>query len=323
MYVPGHFDNPDRVLERRTPDFLILGAAKAGTTALYTYLGQHPAIYLSPTRETNFFALEGQRPAFAGPGDDTAVNAHSITDWQAYTALFAAAATEQRAGECAPLYLYHPEAPERIHRRLPDARLVVLLRNPAERAYASYLHLVRDGRETVSSFEEALALERDRIAAGWEHLWHYREMGYYGAQLTRYGERFASERLHIVSYDRFSADTLRVVQEVFAFLGVDPAFAPDLSRRPNRSGVPRSRWLHRAFRSGPLRRAARVLVPASRKGAVERSFQQAMLRRPPMPVAVRANLLAGYRDDLRLLQASTGFDTEPWLDETGPRTNEA
>ncbi|MEZ4702625.1 MAG: sulfotransferase [Rhodothermales bacterium] len=297
----------------RLPDFLILGAAKAGTTALYLYLSQHPGLFASPLRETNFFALEGTTPSFSGPGDDAAVNRRAVTRWEAYLKLFAGAKPGQRAGECSPLYLYHPDAAARIAERLPEARLVVLLRNPAERAYASYLHLVRDGREPASTFEEGLAREAERIAAGWEHLWHYRAMGLYGEQLARYVDRFDPDRIKLIRYEDFCRDPGRAVSAVAAFLGLDAGFSPDLSRRPNRSGVPRMRGLYRLLASPPLRRVARAIVPAGMRGKLGAAMDDALLVRPPMAPATRAALLDGYREDAARLTRCTGVDVSDWF----------
>lgn len=297
----------------RTPDFLIVGAAKAGTTALHHYLGQHPGVFFPALRETNFFALEGGLVRFAGPGDDAAVNRKAVTQWEAYLDLFSGAGDTRQAGECSPLYLYDPSAPERIARRLPGVKLIVLLRNPADRAYAAYLHLVRDGREPASTFAEGLAREAERIAAGWEHLWHYRAMGFYGAQLERYYQLFAPEQMLVRRYEAFHGDPAGFVAEVCRFLGIDAGFEPDVSRRPNRSGIPKNPWLYRLIAGeSPLRRLARAL-PLSLRGRAQTLLQRAMLDRPPMPAEVRAELLAGYRSDADLLMERTGLDVSDWF----------
>ncbi|MDZ4701670.1 MAG: sulfotransferase [Rhodothermales bacterium] len=298
----------------RTPDFLILGAAKAGTTALHHYLGQHPDVFFPRLRETNFFALEGGSARFSGPGDDAAVNRKAVTTWDAYTALFADAGVVRQAGECSPLYLYDPSAPERIARRLPGVKLIVLLRNPADRAYAAYLHLVRDGREPATSFEEGLAREAERIAAGWEHLWHYRAMGFYGEQLERYYRLFSPEQLLVLRYEAFQRDPVALVAEVSRFLGIDAEFEPDVSRRPNRSGIPKITWLYRLLAGpSPLRRLGRAMVPLALRGRLQTGLQQMMLDRPPMPAEVRAELLAGYRADADRLMERIGLDVSDWF----------
>jgi hypothetical protein len=293
----------------RTPDFLILGAAKAGTTALSLYLSQHPGVFMPAQRETNFFALEGAVPAFSGPGDASAVNHKAVTRWEDYLDLFAQAPPTCRVGECSPLYLYHPLVADRVVRRLPEVRLIVVLRQPADRAYASYLHLVRDGRETAS-FEEGLAREAERIAAGYEHLWHYREMGFYGRQLQRYFDRFDARQIHVVRYEEFQQTPERVLAGLFAFLGVDPTFTPDRTRRPNRSGVPRYRRLFRMLAGAT---ALRSWMPEPLRGRAATLVQQVLLRRPPMPDGIRRRLLDGYREDTRVFERLAGIDLSDWF----------
>ncbi len=217
----------------RLPDFLVIGAAKSGTTALYDYLRQHPRVAMSELKETNFFALEGGRPAYRGPGDDETINRLSITDLDAYCALFEGIAGEHAAGEASPLYLYDPRVPDRIRGCVPHVKLVAVLRHPVHRAYSAFLHARRDGREPLGDFGEALRAERARIRGGWEHLWHYRAMGFYGRQLERYLEIFPAERIHVLLYDDFVADPVGALQGCFRFLGVDDSFVPDTSMRPN------------------------------------------------------------------------------------------
>src|SRR3989344_7184694 len=104
----------------RLPNFLIIGATKAGTTSLHHYLGQHPDIFVAPTKETNFFAQESAL-CFTG---------RTVSLPEEYAAQFAAATTQKAIGESSPAYLAVPLAPERIARMLPHAKLIVILRNP-------------------------------------------------------------------------------------------------------------------------------------------------------------------------------------------------
>ena len=138
------------------PNFLIVGAAKAGTTALHEYLQQHPQIYMTPTKETNFFAFEGVELNFQGKGDE-ALKEFSITDLATYQAQFAGIQEETAIGEACPSYLYVPEAATKIKKYIPQVRLIIILRNPVERAYANFLHVIRDDRETHQDF----AIRRD------------------------------------------------------------------------------------------------------------------------------------------------------------------
>ena len=240
----------------RSPNFFVLGAAKSGTTALYDYLRQHPDIYMSPRKETNFFALMGRRPDYRGPGDAETINALSISMKADYLAQFADVTAERAVGEASPLYLYDPAVPARIRHCLPHAKLVVILRQPADRAFSAFLHTRRDGREPVDDFERALALEDARVAAGWEHLWHYWRMGLYGAQVRRYRQLFPADQLHVVLYDEFCANPEGVLASIFRFLGVEYRFFPatNVEARPNASVQ------------------GRALLPADMRGRLTRRY---------------------------------------------------
>ncbi|MCW5935662.1 MAG: sulfotransferase, partial [Fimbriimonadia bacterium] len=156
----------------RMPNFLIIGAAKSGTTALYFYIKQHPEVFMAKVKEPRFFAYEGGVPEWKGPLD-AENNAWVITDKEVYTALFNDVSEEKVWGEASPIYLYSEPAPERIKNYAPDAKLVAILRHPIERAYSHYLHLIRDNREPLRDFGKALDLEPERMANGWEWSWHY------------------------------------------------------------------------------------------------------------------------------------------------------
>jgi hypothetical protein len=219
------------------PNFIILGAAKAGTTALYHYLNQHPQIFMSPMKETNFFALMDESLNFCGPGDCDFINRFSITSMEAYREQFAGSQGALAVGEASPLYLYSPKAPPRIQQHIPDAKLIIMLRHPIERAYSAFLHLVRDGRETTTDFGEALAMEEERIRAGWEHIWHYKNMSLYYEQVKRYYDLFDRSRIKLYLYYDFRTETMQMLGDVFRFLDVDDTLPPTcrcatIRRRP-------------------------------------------------------------------------------------------
>ena len=115
------------------PTFLVIGAPKSGTTSLYHYVGQHPDIFVSPVKEPRFFAFEGMTLDFRGPGDEE-LNASAVTSIEDYEALFQGRSTEKAIGEMSHLYLYCEGTASRIRRRIPDLKLVAVLRHTAREA---------------------------------------------------------------------------------------------------------------------------------------------------------------------------------------------
>lgn len=291
------------------PNFLIIGAAKSGTTALYQALRQHPQIFMSAVKEPHYFAFAGERMDYRGPG--VTINETSVTDLREYERLFAGVTDETAAGEASALYLYVPQAVRRIYEYAPGMRLIAILRQPAERAFSAFMHLTRDAREPCGDFADALRAEPERIAQNWGFLWRYTDLGFYAQQLRRYYTAFPAGQIRVFLYDDFRRDALGTAREAFRFLGVDDGFAPDLSARPKMSGAPRSRWLH-DFLRGPHPLARAVLPASVRERAKLRVTNQNLARRE-LPAEMRRELTQVFRDDILQLQDLIGRDLSAWL----------
>lgn len=295
------------------PNFLIIGAAKAGTTSLWDFLKMHPQVFMpAGIKETHFFAFEGTKPDFRGPGDADAVNRGAVTDLETYEGLFEGGAGYRAVGEASTSYLYHPATPGRIKAYIPDAKIIAILRNPIERAFSAYLHHIRDGRETVWDFATALALEPERIAANWEQLWHYRSMGMYHSQLVNYYSAFDSSQIRVYIFEDLVADERAVLSDLLRFLGVDDAAGVGL-RRLNASShtrVPRIRVAEASVRGDHLvKRAAHRFLPAP---VVSRA-RNLLTRRVELSPSVRRMLVETYRDDVEKLAALIDRDLSSWL----------
>ena len=198
------------------PNFLIIGAAKSGTTSLYQYLRQHPEIFMSAVKETNWFAYEGQRES-----------CYCVRTDEKYARLFDGVTAQRAVGEASPQYMKSAVAAERIAGRLPSVRLVAILRDPVERAYSGYLHSLRE------------AVERRSVDEAMRPGSRYVDHGLYYQQLSRYFERFDLGRINVTLYDDLAADPSVVMRSLYAFLGVDEAFAVDVSTRHNAGAIPR------------------------------------------------------------------------------------
>jgi hypothetical protein len=299
------------------PNFLVIGAGNAGTTSLYHYLDQHPEVFMSPVKEPKFFALEGGLPDYQGPGDrwvmtQTSTN-RAVTDLEEYRALFRGVRGEKAVGEASPAYLCNPDAPKSIKRHVPEAKLIAVLRDPAERAYSAYMHQVRDGRETLP-FAEALDAEERRTAANWAPAWRYKAEGLYCGNLARYFELFGRERVRVYLYEDLGADPRGVMRDAYRFLGVDASFEPDTSQRHNMSGVSKNGFLVSLVRKRhPVKTAIKPLVPATVRRRLVSGLQKRVLSRPPFPPEVRRELVEAYREDVLRLEDLLGRDLSAWL----------
>jgi hypothetical protein len=300
------------ILVMTTPNFLIIGTAKAGTTSLYSYLQQHPQIYLTPVKETNFFAFEGEKVNFRGPGDADRINRTSITDLRAYEQQFAARKGEKAIGEISPLYLYLKAAPQRIAHYSPNAKLIAILRNPIQRAHSGYMNLYKDGREPCDHFADALAQEETRIAENWAPLWHYRSMGLYHEQITRYLELFDRGQMRFFLYEDMVKDTAAFVQEILAFLEVDLSYPINVSTQRNKSGVPKQQWLNKILTTPhPVRTKIRALMPAAvreRLRLIRSYLNNRNMVKPKISPDVWESLSVFYQDDVQKTQDLLGRD---------------
>jgi hypothetical protein len=304
------------------PNFLLIGAAKAGTTALYHYLSQHPDVYLSPVKEPKYFALRGTELSEAAMADPVSLQRYRsmagrrgfITTLQDYEALFAATNGQKARGEASG-YLYSEQAPGLIRETLPNVRLFAILRQPVERAYSHYLHRRRDGLEPLANFGAALRQEPyTAVDDFWLGDRHYIRPGLYYHRLRRYFDLFPREQIRIYLYDDLKAGADKLVRDVFSFIGVDPSIPLDTSVRHNKSGIPKNRLLHRMLSTyNPLARAGRLLVPQKARRRLVNALKERNLEQPPLPEDVKREWTAFYRDDILRLQDLIGRDLSTWL----------
>lgn len=294
------------------PTFIVIGAARSGTTALYSYLRQHPDVFMCRSKEPNFFAFEGQALDYRGPGAEFVNN--SVATLEAYQALFEDAPEGAAIGEASPLYLYSPQAPSRIHARLPHARLIAILRNPIEQAYSHFLYARKEMIESHTDFLRALDAQGERRAAHWQPLFQYIEFARYNVQLRRYFEHFSRDQIKLFLYEDFDADSLGVTQEVFRFIGVRDTFAPDVRYRANQGGIPRSALLQSVImRPNVASRFIGALLPQEARRRIRDTISRANVKRDEMPAAVRARLREELRGDILDLEQLIGRDLSSWL----------
>lgn len=290
------------------PNFLIIGAMKSGTTAFYYYLEQHPQIYMSPVKEPDFFCIEGQeRP----DGD-------SVTDIAAYRDLFKNISGERAIGEASHCYLYEPKAVERIKYYVPGAKLIAVLRNPVDRAYSHFLHMVRNGTEPLSDFARALQ-EEETGAHQNRKFQDYVGRGLYHGQLKRYFDTFDRDQVKVYLYEDLSNSPIATLRDAFRFLGVDNSFVPDVSLRRNVSGHPRYRILDGLLRRpNPVKHTLKIYLPAKWRWRLSKTFDDLKTRNlvepPPIQEEVRRQLIRVYREDVLKLEELIRRDLSGWLE---------
>ena len=304
MRGPG---TPERVIR---PDFFIVGAFKAGTTALYEYLRRHPGVFMPFHKEPNFF------------GEDLTRH-YGRMEMGEYLALFENARPGQRVGEASTWYLYSTTAAEEIAAFSPGSKIIVLLRNPVDVMHAQHSQLRYRGDEPIADFAAALAAEPARLrgerlppAPARPETLLYRHSVRFADQLERYFNVFGRDRVLILLFDDLVMDTTTTYRTVLEFLNVDRTFRPDFAVY-NENKRARSGMLQRlVYRPpGPLLGAVQHLrrypLVHRVRDAVLRLNSQAEKRRP-MQAELRGRLIAELAPDIDRLSKLIGRDLSAW-----------
>lgn len=306
----------------RSPNLFIVGAPKSGTTALYEYLKAHPDVFMTAYKEPHYFGSDLQGPRmrqFRG-------------NEKKYLSLFAGARDEKWVGESSIWYLYSSRAAQEIHAYDPRAAVIVMLRNPIELAYSLYYQSSYTGNEVLPTFEQALDAEDERAAGRGmpprSHTYHglfYTRMGLYTEQVGRYFDTFGRERVHVVIYDDFKADTAAAYRRTLEYLDIDPTFTTtfniiNASKRVRVSGIQKAML---ALGISPMLLKDRLNYIAATNRALPRAMRDRLLNpatsaytrhehRPPMLPETQARLQRLFMPEVERLSALLGRDLTHW-----------
>ncbi|MEZ4726592.1 MAG: sulfotransferase domain-containing protein [Caldilineaceae bacterium] len=299
----------------RLPNFLIIGAQKCGTTALYDALCQHPEIYMSPVKEPFYFVLNGAPPLYKVPSMEYRALLRYTAE--SYAALFAGARGQRAIGEASALYLssYQPErTAANIQAFNPQMRLIALLRQPTERAWSAFQYYRAREFEPVNRFQAALAAEATRRQGNDLPDLRYFANGCYFANLKPYFDRFPREQIRVYLYEEWNQQPQALLRDLFAFLGVDETVAIETQRK-NVTFHYRHAWLQR-FLDEPnaVRQRLELLLRGRLRTRVYRKLRAYNQRKPPtIDAGLRRVLTEYYRSDIEELQHLINRDLSHWL----------
>ena len=299
------------------PDFIIIGAPKAGTTALHAALAAHPGVAMCQPKEPKYWMCDDAPPPhWSGPGDK-----HSQQEWiwrrSDYEALWSSAREGQLRGESTPFYLWHRGAQRRIAVALPSVKLIAVVRDPIDRAYSNWMHLWCDGLEREPDFLRAFDLAEARAEAGYAPFWRYRELGLYGEQLESLVSLVGPERVLVLRYRDLVDSPAETLDRACGFLGLRPGLLDSVPKDNARLYVEPG-WRPRVV--GPLIRGGSWLgqfAAPERWRAIEPHLIRQLsgrgeAHRPRLTPAQRASLVPVFADDIKLLSEITGDDYSAW-----------
>lgn len=293
----------------------LVGAAKAGTTTLYQALSKHPEICSPIVKEPNYYSnigteLDIVRPG-TGPGDGATIWTGTFAK---YRSLYRLKEHHRFILDGSVSYLYSSKAADYISADNAGAKIIIVLRNPVDRAWSHYKHLIRDGREKYS-FEKALALEEDRFQKGWEFSWHLKKMGLYSQQIQRYITRFGKDNLRIILFEDLTGSFQTVMRSTADFLGLAAVDIDHAPEKDNRSGVSKSQNLARIVNwvAGKKVYINRVVSPSLTHYLMQR-FRAVNVRDGEFTLSreTREHLTTYFRDDIQKTEELIGRDLSAW-----------
>ncbi|MDG2383523.1 MAG: sulfotransferase [Pirellulaceae bacterium] len=287
------------------PAFFVVGGSRCGTTSLHHALVHHPGIFVPRNKSPNYFTAEDLAD-FPGSVAMAAMKGHAITNESEYLELFASAADGQLPGEVSPVYLQSINTAGRISAFAPEARIVAILRDPVDRAFAHYIGRRRDGLESRTSFAEVIAPELADRGPKSVAFNQYLAIGRYAHFLKSFYREFPAERIKLLFFDDLVHDPIEVLQELFAFLGVEQLGDRLPLEQKNRGGIIRNPLLRAVWtRSALLRARLRQHIPETVRDSVGRTFL-ANMRRPTLEASIHRDLTEYFADSLSELKAFCG-----------------
>jgi hypothetical protein len=285
----------------RWPTFFIVGAQKCGTTSLYKHLKKHPEVFLPEVKEPAFFVTRPQ------PGEPR-LFPEGCTTLEEYSQLYLGAEKFAAIGDASPHYLCDEGSPRRIHDACPQARIIIMLRDPVIRAHSAYLMNRGRDYDSAPTFRQALERDEERDKTSWYTSWQYVQAGMYHAQVSRYLDAFSSAQVLILLFDDLRRDPNELLSRIARHIGINPApfGASDLSEPYNYFKMPRFRTAYRIARTPLGRKIRQKLFPESVQQWLRRSSLLYGDRKPPLDDESRQYLQTIYDPDVARLEGLLG-----------------
>ena len=295
----------------KLPTFLIVGVQKAGTTSIYNYLQEHPQVYMSPVKETNFLERDWEKSLA-----ENSQFKNQIATFEDYCQLFTAVQDEIAIGEASPNYIFHYEtSASRIQKYTPNAQLIVVLRNPVERAYSDYLMHLRDaiGKTKIAPLDEQI---KNSSAKSF-----ILRKGFYYTPLKYYYDFFGREKIKVFLYDDLCGNANQFMSEMYEFIGVEQNFVANVSKKTQQAKIPKNQEINQLLQTqNPLRTFAantlKTIMPLETRQKLRSrliNLNSQTKNQVPLSAEERQQLIELYREDILKLQDLINRDLSSWL----------
>ena len=306
------------------PNFFIVGAPKCGTTSMHAYLSQHPEIYMAE-KEIQYFASDIIEPW-----------QHEVNPEEKYLSYFTSGKNEKIIGDASVWYLYSRQAASKINEFCNNAKILIMLRNPADMLYSYYNFFHRLGKEDIDKFEDALDAEQERREGKRIPKWlqneeigeyfppeglFYSDVASYTIQVKRYLDIFGKDNIKIILFDNFTNATLQTYEETLSFLEVDARFQPKVERKnPGLRKQVRFKTLRKLVKNPATLSLAKTLRKSPAKNWTSQlinawaSISQDYVPVPPLNSSLRATLIRAYAKDIQDLSDLINQDLSHWME---------
>jgi len=285
------------------PNFFIVGAAKAGTTSLYEYLRGHPDIFMACPKEVNYFSYDDLK------GQNLYYDYYKVKHLQKYRRLFAKAVNKPAIGEASVSYLFYQSVPERIKSLIPCAKIIIILRDPVERAFSHYLMDWRLGYVNVD-FKKIFL---NKNAHKFHNLYYqqYILLGLYYDQVKRYLDVFGNDRVRVFFFEDLKSNTDSLMKSIFDFLHIDPGFTPLSKQWYNTFNVPKSSPIRSLYGNHFIRFIIKKCSPKKLQSIMkENLFIHG--QKPRLDDEIVTLLTDYYLDDIKKLEKLLKVDLSAW-----------
>ncbi|MBA3646969.1 MAG: sulfotransferase [Chitinophagales bacterium] len=293
-------------MQKKLPNFFIVGAPKAGTTSLYYYLDKHPEVFMSPIKEPNYFSYNET------VAQDLYHKEKGVGTLKEYLELFKNVKNEKIIGEASVSYLYYPSVPQKIYDFNADSKIVIVLRNPVDRAFSHYFMEHKLGY--VHAPLEKILLNNLKHKHAHLYYQQYVKLGIYTPQVKRYLDIFGKDRVKIFIYEDLDLSKEKMIRELFDFLSIDKSILPDLNQKHNSYSTPRNEVIRFLYAQKTLRSMARKILPAGKVDKVKSFFLSSSKKKEKHEeaVAVMKNI---FRPDIIELEKLLNKNLSSWYEQ--------
>jgi hypothetical protein len=310
------------------PNFFIIGVVKGGTTSLYNYLLQHPDIYFSPIKETNFFArhninetnlikeyaldIKIDLKKYFTNGMKEVIHIAHIKSIKDYEFLFSKANSQKIIGEISNSYSICSKAIPEIKKYNPKAKLLIMLRNPVSRIWSQYIMNLSEGKTVEKNFIKEIETDFNKENKGWGVSHQYLELGLYYEQILRILKYFPKEQFKILFFEDYIKNTQNTLKEIFEFLEIDTNYIINFSSKHNKASLPRSKKINALLvKIGILKKLKDFFGRETRKKLKGLLYTDKNL--PGINIHDKQYLISFYRDDVEKLSKLVKTDLiEKW-----------